>query len=141
MRANVAPDESFTRRASGRRWPWAVAAGAIVVAGSAGSWATANAIAREAAQHRRQSLEEATGAIAAELRALIGREGDLAAGARVWIADHYDGDGLALDEFVSDVQVPLRHPELVGVGFLPRIGAPRLNKPGCLPWTCSPRIR
>src|SRR4051812_21491542 len=82
LRAYGGRQTTGSPRAFGPRWPGGGPAAVLVVGGWGGSWLVASAIAREGAAHRRESLDEAAEAIAAELRAVIGREGDLAAGAR-----------------------------------------------------------
>src|SRR5687767_4484635 len=121
-------DEGATSRRSrsafGSRWPWALTAAALVVAGTTGSWATAASVARGRGVADENRLLDDSDAVVADLEAAIDRHADLAAHAAAWASGYRSITTAQLSRWVTAAHVAQRHPNVAMIGVVPVTGQP-----------------
>ena len=105
---------------------WALAAGALVLAGVAASLVAANVVADDRASNSQLAFENSSREVASTLKLAIQHEQDLVVSAATFMAANPHGSQAQFLAWSSSERALARYPELQGIGFVVIVPAARL---------------
>ncbi|MCU1359490.1 MAG: hypothetical protein JWN99_779, partial [Ilumatobacteraceae bacterium] len=98
---------------------WVAVAGALIVFGLFSSWSGARSIERNDARAVRTDFDRSSAEVGARLESTFEHQDDLVVNASGFVSSNPDATEAQFAQWAASVHVFDRHPELVGLGFVP----------------------